>query len=107
MKLKPAQWALIAILISFTILMGFDLWFYIHGGIEATVSYAIWDLTKGWPILGVVVGIFIGHLFFPKDTNNVTQEQFDQAWQETYGMLADSFVNPKFKTMLAERLGLK
>lgn len=32
---------------------------------QNTISWTLYNATKRWPIIGVLLGIVIGHLFFP------------------------------------------
>ena len=39
---------------------------YVRGGWEATISYLALSRSRRYPILAVMVGVLIGHLFWPQ-----------------------------------------
>jgi L-lactate permease len=46
-------------------LAGFDLFMMMKYGPNDTISWYVYSITKEWPILTLLVGIVLGHFFFP------------------------------------------
>jgi len=44
--------------------IGWDVVAYLWGGNESTISRVITDASRNWPIIPLLVGIVLGHLFF-------------------------------------------
>ena len=44
--------------------IGWDVVAYLWGGNESTISRVITDASRDWPIIPLLVGIVLGHLFF-------------------------------------------
>jgi len=43
-----------------------DIAAYLDGGPDATLSSTLFELVSQWPILAVLIGIIVGHLFWPQ-----------------------------------------
>lgn len=37
----------------------------VFGGNEATISACLWEWSKAWPVIPLVIGVLCGHIFFP------------------------------------------
>jgi hypothetical protein len=49
----------------FGVLMIYDLVIITKRGYSATVSATLYAFTKAFPIIGIIFGVLIGHLFWP------------------------------------------
>ena len=56
----------ILILSAVVILIVWDLIAYTHGGNESTISRVVLEASRDWPIIPLLAGIVVGHLFFPQ-----------------------------------------
>jgi len=53
------------VVIATTVLwIGWDVVAYLWGGNESTISRVITDASRDWPIIPLLTGIVLGHLFF-------------------------------------------
>lgn len=59
------SWGLIAFFGGIVALLAFDLYLVLKGGVQATISYELYTFTQANPIVGVIMGVFVGHLFWP------------------------------------------
>jgi hypothetical protein len=50
-----------------TILFGVDLWLIIRKGYSHTISARLLTLSKGYPVVPLLIGIALGHLFWPNE----------------------------------------
>lgn len=46
--------------------IGWDVYAYIHGGVQATESYTFYELSFHYPGIAFLGGLLCGHLFFPQ-----------------------------------------
>lgn len=60
---KVVAWILFIHLITIGI---YDFWAALYRGRNYTVSFALLSLVQSMPIVGILFGILIGHLFFPQ-----------------------------------------
>jgi len=51
------------IFIATVILLAYDCYAYIHGGVGATISWVVYDQAKEYPIIPFALGLLMGHLF--------------------------------------------
>jgi len=51
---------------AIVLLIGWDIFAYIKGGGEATISSVILDTSKEFPPLPFAFGVLCGHLFWPQ-----------------------------------------
>jgi hypothetical protein len=50
--------------VAVALVIGWDVYAQLAGGLESTASWAIWELQDQWKPFGFIVGFFMGHLFF-------------------------------------------
>jgi len=58
------QWTILFIVIATVGLIGWDIFAYVKGGGEATISSVILDTSKNFPPLPFAFGVLCGHLFW-------------------------------------------
>jgi TRAP-type C4-dicarboxylate transport system permease small subunit len=46
---------------------GYDVWALIWAGEEFTVSHTILELSRAHPLVPLLVGLLLGHLFWPQE----------------------------------------
>lgn len=46
------------------LLVGYDVYAFLAGGVEATISRTVYEWAQRWPILPFALGVLTGHLFF-------------------------------------------
>jgi hypothetical protein len=65
----PVIATLFVLLVAAVVLIGYDVWLYVRGGTQATISWQTYLSARNEPIiplvLGLIVGILFGHLFWP------------------------------------------
>ena len=54
----------IGVVVTAVIWIAWDVYAYIGGGNPATISRVITESSRDWPIIPLLVGIVLGHLFF-------------------------------------------
>ena len=59
---------------SVIIVLGFDLWVMFMGGTGTTISHELINWPYKYPIMGVLVGIVLGHLFWRMPSTVETAE---------------------------------
>ena len=65
----PMSWRRLTqlILLALPLLVGgYDLAAFLRSGNDATVSMVILDAAKEWPIVSLLFGVLVGHLFVPQ-----------------------------------------
>ena len=62
----PLIITLLVILIGFTGLIVYDVYLAAQGGYENTISYRCLQAARREPLLPLVVGLLLGHLFWPQ-----------------------------------------
>lgn len=48
---------------SVVLLLSYDVYAYLHGGVAATISWVMYDQSKQYPIISFAMGLLCGHLF--------------------------------------------
>lgn len=61
--MNTTAWWLIGVV---AFLIGYDIFAVIRWGYHGTISYDVLTAARAYPIIGVGVGIVIGHLFWPQ-----------------------------------------
>lgn len=61
--MNTVAWWLLAIVV---ILIGLDIFAAVRWGYQGTISYDVLTASKSHPIIALIVGIVIGHLFWPQ-----------------------------------------
>lgn len=51
------------IFVAVVVLLGYDCYAYIHGGLEATISWILYDQSQEYPMIPFALGLLMGHLF--------------------------------------------
>jgi len=49
----------------FVVSLAYTAFARVFGGNEATISACLWDWSKAWPVIPLVIGVLCGHIFFP------------------------------------------
>lgn len=57
------------IVAAFLIIVGYDVWAVLNGGIDATISAVVFDFAHQYPIIAFATGVLMGHLFWPVRKN--------------------------------------
>lgn len=52
------------IVITLVIVFGYDLWLLSSGGLKATISWSLYELSYEAPIVPFLFGVVCGHLFW-------------------------------------------
>ncbi len=69
----PLFVTLLVILTAAALLGVYDVWLFARGGVENTISHQVLTHAQHTPILplaiGLILGILLGHLFWPQHTN--------------------------------------
>lgn len=52
------------IVAAFLVIVGYDVWAVLAGGIEATISEVVWEYATSYPIIPFATGVLCGHLFW-------------------------------------------
>ena len=47
------------------VIIGYDIWAVLQGGIDATISAMIQDAAHDYPIIAFAAGVLCGHFFWP------------------------------------------
>lgn len=63
--MTPDRLTLVVTLAIIAQIVCFDIWTLIMRGYATTISWSMFKLAQGYPIIGVAVGIVVGHLFWP------------------------------------------
>lgn len=56
-------WTILILCLNAALLIGWDVFAVRRGGVEATISRVLYDAATTYPILPLLVGILLGHLF--------------------------------------------
>ena len=56
----------IVVIASAVAWIAWDVFAYLRGGNESTISRVVLEASKDWPIIPLLAGIVVGHLFFPQ-----------------------------------------
>ena len=59
---KATAWLILILLFVITL---WDIFAFIHGGAEATISHLLLSASDGRPIIPFCFGVLMGHLFWP------------------------------------------
>lgn len=51
------------IFVATVLLLGYDVFAYLNGGVAATISWVLYDQSKEFPIIPFALGLLMGHLF--------------------------------------------
>lgn len=54
----------VGVILTAVVWIVWDVYAYSTGGNEATISRVITEASRDWPIIPLLVGIVLGHLFF-------------------------------------------
>ena len=54
----------VGVILTAVVWITWDVYAYATGGNEATISRVITEASRDWPIIPLIVGIVLGHLFF-------------------------------------------
>lgn len=65
MAIPMRVWLGVALLVVLVCIWIWDVWCIVQGDTSNTVSVTIMEWSIQWPILPLLVGIGIGHLFWP------------------------------------------
>lgn len=55
----------IVIVAAFLIIVGYDVWAVLQGGIDSTISAVVFDFAHQYPIIPFATGVLMGHLYWP------------------------------------------
>jgi hypothetical protein len=67
----------LALLLTLICLLGYDLFAVYRFGYEGTISLVVFTMAKSYPIIPLLTGIVIGHLFFPIEGTNANSSGKD------------------------------
>jgi len=56
----------IVVIASAAAWIAWDVFAYLRGGNESTISRVVLESSRDWPIIPLLAGIVVGHLFFPQ-----------------------------------------
>lgn len=51
-------------------LIGYDVWTAIEHGGPSTISWTLWTLAKGYPVIPFAIGFVMGHLFWVQQSGD-------------------------------------
>lgn len=51
------------IFVATVVLLGYDVYAYVNGGVGSTISWVIYSQSKNYPIIPFALGLLMGHLF--------------------------------------------
>ena len=60
----------LTLLLTLIALLGYDLFAVYQFGYEGTISLVVFTMAKSFPIIPFLVGVVVGHLFFPIEGTN-------------------------------------
>jgi len=83
------------------ILLAYDIWAQISGGLEVTVSTAWWMLAKEFPLATFALGFVMSHLVFKSNGADVVN--FDRLKFSSEDFGGDIVLSSKANTLLMER----
>jgi uncharacterized membrane protein YuzA (DUF378 family) len=61
--IKATKLTIIATVVA---LSGYDVYAFVEGGVDSTISRVVYGWAVDYPIVGVAAGVLIGHLFWPQ-----------------------------------------
>ena len=56
----------IFIVLTIVIIAVYDVWVYIQAGGDATISRIVYNFSKDWPIVNIIIGVLLGHFYWPQ-----------------------------------------
>jgi hypothetical protein len=65
---KLRRITIIIIALTVLVLGLYDIYAYVEGGGEATISVVIWENAKDWPMIPFLAGVLCGHFFWQNET---------------------------------------
>jgi hypothetical protein len=104
---KPTVAFIVAVVAVVTV---YDVWAVSHD-YTWTISATLLQAAKAWPIIGVLIGILIGHLFFPNraaGASGITLQSFHDAFDVAWKAARPTqVIGTDVADALAKELGLQ
>jgi hypothetical protein len=63
--MTPKQLTVTVIVATTAIIIGYDVWAVLAGGVESTISAVIFNASMRFPLIPFAFGVLAGHFWFP------------------------------------------
>lgn len=63
--MNPTEVLLVLLVGTVVVWLAVDVFMLKRGGMDATLSVSMYKLAKAWPIIPLLIGMLMGHFFFP------------------------------------------